>query len=400
MFARFFMLPFPVRLALTCWAILLAAVTVRILVAKPGSHSVVPVYTNAASRWLASEDIYASAPGLDVFLYGPGYAAVFAVFEPLPQKVTDLTWRCISVLLLFSGVWRLTRATALTPRQTGWCFATLAMLSVPCVNNGQPNVMIAGLVTLGFALAIEKRNITAVLVLAIAAGIKLYPIAALLLLIVAMPRLGRHATLCVGGVLLFPFLLQSPDYVVQEYQRLLEAIRGEDRTATMLFRVPHDWTILPRLAFGVIVPAGLTKAISLFAAFVFAVIVHRCRQRLETAFMLASVWMTLFGPSTEIPTYMLAAPAVAWWAAKQPSWPSRLAVALLLVPVLRGMFPTSEVLACRMAAPLGAGVLLAQVVASAWLPLPRRMIRVYSLHRGVTASRPGIALNVSKDDAH
>lgn len=368
--------PLTVRLAITAWTILLVAVGFRVALAKPGSHSVVPIFAHAASRWIAGEDVYAPS-SLDVFLYSPGFAAAFSSFDPLPPKVTELLWRALSVLVLLASLKRLALATKLTRPQTGRLFALAAVLAVPCVNNGQPNIVIAGLITFGFALVMENRATPAALALALATGIKLYPLAALLLAVVAVPRLGIKAVPFVIAAFAMPFLLQSPEYVFFEYGRLAEAILGEDRTdAAMIFRVPHDWTILPRLMLGIAVPATVAKVVSVFAGLSFAFVVHRSREKCITAFSLAGVWMTLFGPATEIPTYFLAAPAAAWWCATRPGWRTSLAAVLLVAPIVRGMFPTSEVFACRTAAPCGALVLGIAAVSTALSHQPARTILV------------------------
>jgi hypothetical protein len=148
---------------------------------------------------------------------------------------------------------------------------------------------------------------------------------------------------------------------LESYGRLLEALQYDDRTYNEhLFRVPHDWTIVPRAWLGVVMQAMLVKAVSATAgaAFALCVAVSKPASRLPRAFLLASTWMTLFGPATEIPTYTLLAPAAAWWAVTRRSVGSYIFVALLTAPILRAIFPSSEVLPCRTAAPLAAVSLL------------------------------------------
>ncbi|MGL4421799.1 MAG: hypothetical protein ACRCZF_14115, partial [Gemmataceae bacterium] len=82
---------------------------------------------------------------------------------------------------------------------------------------------------------------------------------------------------------------------------------------------------------------------------------------------LGLVWMTVFGPATENPTYTLLAPVAAGAVASTRGLLrglSILAAVLLLMPILRGMFATSEFWPLRTAQPL-AGFLLVPVILAA-----------------------------------
>ncbi len=69
--ARFWTIPFSVRLAWTLWLVLAAAVGIRVAVSKPTSQSVMPIYLAAGDRWLRGESLYAPVPGLDVYRNPP-----------------------------------------------------------------------------------------------------------------------------------------------------------------------------------------------------------------------------------------------------------------------------------------------------------------------------------------
>jgi hypothetical protein len=158
--------------------------------------------------------------------------------------------------------------------------------------------------------------------------------------------------------------MQTPEYVLAEYGTLMEALHSDDRSASsFLFRVPHDWTVIPRIWLGVVIPATVAQIVSAITGLIFAgCIARRAGERMPLAFFLASVWMTVFGPATEIPTYTLLGPAAAWWAVRERSLRSMFIVVLLAAPILRGMFPASELLSCRSAAPLGGLLLMLDVL--------------------------------------
>jgi hypothetical protein len=240
----------------------------------------------------------------------------------------------------------------------------VAVLAIPSVNNGQVNVLLIGSVLLGYAFAMEGKIWPAVLWLALATGLKVYPVAGALLGIIAVPRLSWRYAVAVVAIFAMPFAFQSTDYVMETYGRLLEALQHDDRTYNEhLFRVPHDWTIIPRVWLNVVIPAAMTKTISVLAGVAFALVIALAKSRVIAAFLLASIWMTLFGPATEIPTYTLLGPAAAWWLVQWPSRRSCLIVALLAAPILRAALPSSEVLPCRTSAPIAAMILLVDVLA-------------------------------------
>lgn len=365
--------PFSVRLAVALWAIVLLAVCSRVALAPPNSHTVVPIYLNAAERWWHGEDLYTPTPPLDAYRYPPGFAAAFTPFTLLPSKTAGIVWRLLSAAILLLGLHRIATACTLTANQSGWLFSLTALLCLQSLDNGQSNILLIGAVLCGIAAAMRQRLWPAATWLVIAAGIKVYPIAVALLLGLHQPRLIWRLLVLSLAAVAMPFACAPADYVVGEYRSFITAFVVDDRTTSeFLFRVPHDWTIIPRVWLGIAVPAVVAQAVAVIAAVLFAVQRHDSPLQ---ALMLGSLWMTLFGPATELPTWSLLAPAAALWLVLRPSRRSVGAVALLLLPVLRGAFPPG-LLECRSAAPLGALLLLVDVlIAARTLPGPAMSAR-------------------------
>jgi hypothetical protein len=186
---------------------------------------------------------------------------------------------------------------------------------------------------------------------------KLYPLAGGMLLCVVLPRLAPRLAVAVGVGFALPFLFQSPGYVFDQYGSMMRLLDLDDRSHTVLWRAARDWTILPRAFFGVVPDRLTTDVIGAVAGLCAAVVVWRKRDVL-TATGLGLVWMTLFGPATEHPTYTLLAPVAAVAVvANHRSWSAWAAVVLLLLPVLRGLFPSGEVFPLRTVQPVAAGLL-------------------------------------------
>jgi hypothetical protein len=234
------------------------------------------------------------------------------------------------------------------------------------------NVLLIGSVVLGYALASEGKFWVAAIWLALATGLKIYPFGAALLAVIAVPRLGWRYAIASIAAFTMPFAFQSSTYVVESYGRLLEVLQHDDRTYNdYLFRVPHDWTIIPRVWLGVVIPATVAKTVSVLAGMVFALAVVRTKSRVITGFLLASIWMTLFGPATEIPTYTLLGLAASWWLVQRPSWRSFAIAAFLAAPILRASLPPSEVLPFRTGAPIAAMIFMIDVLSRTVRFVPR-----------------------------
>ena len=186
MTARWSSQPLPVRLGLTLWLVLAVAVGVRVAVQQPTRASVVPIYLTAGEVWRAGGDLYAPT-GLDVYRYPPGFAAAFAPLAVLPAKLVAIGWRLLGVAVLVVGLRRFARRTDLSPAATGWLLGLAAVLSVPSVNNGQVNTLLAGAAVNGVAEAMRGRWWRAAGWFAAGAWVKVYPLAVGMLAAVARP---------------------------------------------------------------------------------------------------------------------------------------------------------------------------------------------------------------------
>jgi hypothetical protein len=366
---KFVRLPLTVRLAVVAWVTLLVGVGVRVAVSHPWSQSVVPIYLHAGQQWRAGADIYAPTMIHDVYRNPPHVAAIFAPLTHLPDKVAGLLWRGVSAAVFLLGLWAFTQHVLppLSPAQTGLLFLIAMPIALLSVNNGQANILLTGAVLFGAAEAARGRLWPSAAWLSLAAWLKVYPLAAGLLLCVLYPRLSWRLAIALSIGFALPFLTQDPNYVLGEYSRFLQYVGAEDRTYSYLSQVPRDWTMVPRMWLGIVSPPPVTKGVSVAAGLLIAGLTwlavrrQRLAQALPTVVGLGLVWMTLFGPATENPTYALLAPVAAAAVASWRGWnavAAWVAVGLLLAVVLRGLFPTSEVLPLRTAQPIAAALLL------------------------------------------
>ncbi len=367
------------RLAVGLWLLLVAGVVGRVAVARADSGTVVPVYRAAADRWLAGESLYAPQPGLDVYRNPPGVAPLFVPLTWVPPKVGAIAWRLAGAGLFLAGfaAWlRHGLPLRLDAGQTGAAFALAVPLALPSLNNGQINLHLAGLLLLGTTAVARGRFRAGGLLLAAAAGLKVYPLAVGLLLAAAFPR--RLLPWLLAGVaacVAFPFACQSHEYVAATYRDFAGYLGSDDRSHAELIRAPRDLFLLLRV-WAAAPPADTYLAFQLAAAAGMAGWVAVAARRAASApavtalaFDLGCVWMTVLGPATEVHTYTLLAPTAAVAVVlAYPRGSARFALALLAwglltAPIVRDAFPAGWRFQAWGPLPAGGCVLLAVVLA-------------------------------------
>jgi hypothetical protein len=309
---RWVAIPLLTRWVVVFWAALVGGVFGRVLASKPTANSVVPIYLSGGEHWLNAERIYGpTAAGMDAFCNPPGVAALFTPLTFLPPKVAALLWRALGVALYAWGLARVRRDLfpewGVAASALYWLLAGL--LALPAIDNGQANLHLLAAVLLGYSCVARRSWWPAAGWLTLAVWLKLYPVAALGLAALGAPRhMLPRAVVCLavafGGV----FLLQRPDYVSGRYRDFAAASAADDRADLPLKRAPKDWTILPRVAVGQVIPRRTAAAVSVAAGLTFAVGVAFGEASLPFILVASLVWMTLFGPATEPNTYSLLAP--------------------------------------------------------------------------------------------
>src|SRR5262249_24883011 len=217
------------RVAVLLWAVALLGVCGRVAVVSLRSGSVIPVYLDAAAAWCARADLYDIPGQSDQFRNPPGYAAAFTPFTHLHPRAAALLWRLVSVAVFLSGLAVWTRhGLLLRTSQRGTVFALSVLLVLPSLNNGQADLLLAGLLLHGTTAAVRGGGVVAGVGLAAAAAIKVYPAAVGLLAAVVLPRrVLPWFVLAAAAFAALPFLAAPPEYVAEEYRRFVENCRAD-----------------------------------------------------------------------------------------------------------------------------------------------------------------------------
>jgi alpha-1,2-mannosyltransferase len=300
------------------WLILLVAVGVKALV-SPEMHSVWPVFATGSGHWWKGQSLYGYYPGLDLFRYSPTFAVLLTPLALLPLRLGGCLWGALNVGLLLASLQAVQRHILpgnFGPRGRSAFLLLAAAMAVAMVWNLQGNALILALVTLGAVAIAKQRWWAAAFLLAAPVFFKVWPLAAVLLLIACWPRqlAGRFA-LAFAAFALVPFLTASPTAVVAAHAEWSHYL-----TLTSAWRWPGHrdaWTVWEAIATPVNPQAyRLLQALLALGALALCL---RCRFRPVSQRQLLTVvlgswvcWQLLVGPGTERNTYGLIAPLMSW----------------------------------------------------------------------------------------
>ena len=296
------------------WIALVAGVLIRSLL-KPTSGTVFPIFHTAGGRWLHGENLYSG--GTD-YLYSPLVAALFSPLALMPFWLANIVWRLgVSATYLAAVRAWLRGGTARIPAQNHpLVFLILLPLSIGSINNAQANPLVVALVMFAIIATRSTHWAVAALCIGVIAYLKIYPLAAGLLLCVIFPKnfsWRLFAVLLAFGAL--SFVLQKPGYVAEQYQNWVTTRRVDERHYDVMNRPRDLWTLLA--ACGIELNLRLYFFIQILGGGVIAALCFIGRLKkwsndrlLTLIFTLVCCWMLLLGPATESSTYILLAPAV------------------------------------------------------------------------------------------
>jgi hypothetical protein len=309
------------KITAAVWSITYLLLCARTLVLKVDKASVYHDFSTAGQNWLEGDLLY-NRLGKNDFRYSPLVAAFFAPFALLPPRLGEFLWRSLNFIAFVSGLYYCCQAGV--PRlfskyQTSAAFLLCLPLAIGSLNNAQSNPLVLGLLLIAAAAVVKERWTVCSIAITLATCFKLYPIAFGLLLVVLYPRrLGWRLFVGLATAAVLPFVLQRAGYVMDQYSIWVRYLSTEDRQRGPITDWYRDFRALWHVY---IMPMSQTTymLIELSTAGLIAVTVLIARlRRMPTGLLvaftlsLACCWMTVLGPATESPTYILVAPAIAW----------------------------------------------------------------------------------------
>ncbi len=304
------------HLAWLLWIVMAVTLGVKTL-RDPVVHSVYPCFEAAAKCWWQGKDVYHGHCGHD-YRYGPLFAATTGAVAFLPCPLGALVWSLLNLGFCYGSIRALARRILPgldRPRREAPFLALTLLGSVHVFWPGQTNLLVFGLVALGAIAILDERWWLAALLLAIPAQIKVWPLAAGLLLAACWPRrLAWRLPLALAAVGAVPFLLQPAPFVWGEYKSWCAMLLGP----AQIRHVYRDaWTIW-KLAAGHVDPRLYLFTQLAAAGVALGMCLWQDSRKMPACRTLLSVlvawttWQLVFGPGTERGTFSLIAPLTSW----------------------------------------------------------------------------------------
>ena len=338
------------------WLALAIVVAVK-AVQRPGNHSTFPIFRHASLAWWDGVNVYDSDVFADDYRYGPAFAMVMGPIAWLPLRIGAVLWAVMNVGLAFSAIRVLARRVLpgmQSPTAQHWLLIASIFPSAHCLYSSQTNLLVFALVVYAAIAILDGRWWLAALLLAIPIHIKVWPLAAALLLTTCWPRrLAWRLPIALAAVAALPLLVKPPGWVFTQYVQWYQHLLGPD-----LIRHSYRdaWTIWELIASEV--DPGLYLVLQLSTA---AAVLGLCLWQAGRAsgqgkilFVLASwtAWQLVFGPGTERNTFALIAPLTGWAIAfaimeRRGRWLMAGSYFLTVISALRGvenLFPVLKVL--------------------------------------------------------
>ena len=312
---------FTSRLGLFLWVVALLFMGWKV-VSEPGSHTVVHHYLSGGHRWVDRADLYTGPHG---FIYMPLFAVGFSLFTSLSEFWTDVIWRIIQISVLFYSFLSLVRVIAVgnqRENQIWHWFGLVSLIALPIafsgLRNGQMNVVLSAVMVLLTAWVIEKRWMSAALLLAFVMSLK-PTFAVFFLLVVALykPLWWRTPPMLLG-FLVIPAIVGGWDYGGQQYLNFIAM--GKD--AMELGMEEPNWAtffnIAPQL-FDVYVPESIQLIVKLSLAVLTLLVCHKILKSSDSltgaVYLLtfACCYHMLFNPRSVNTDYVIIGSVMAFW---------------------------------------------------------------------------------------
>ena len=318
------------RLALVAWLVLAIALMVK-LVCWPNRHTVFPVYHAAVQAWLAGESPYERVGELDLFRYPPPSIWLFAPFGLLDLRLGGALWGLASVGITLWGLisllnYALPGAKAWSDRQTAVFLGASLAIASRGLWNAQANGMLGGLIFLSVAGLARSKTLASAVAMAAALLLKPTMISIPMLVAAWRPTWGLKL---LGGLAALMVLaaVPQPKHSLWLWEKWVEHGKSSSGERRGAFR--DAWTLGLTIA-DLVRPGGNEPGLeTAYARWYYPAVPGACAfMALGTGWWLTrkmdnqaavclmaalgTCWMMLFGPAIEHPTYLLAAPWLAW----------------------------------------------------------------------------------------
>ncbi len=308
------------KLTVFLWLIIAILMVIK-CITSPNRSTVSDEYLLGASRWLASEDLYA---GVNGFLYLPQFAFLYSIYHPFPLWASEALWRLTQLAVMLCGVVSFAR---LMQRPGEKSFVPLISVAIVCIStasfrNGQANIIMLGLLLLSVVALARKEWGMAACYMTL--GLILKPTFIIFFLLAGVLHRPLYWRLPLGLLVAFviPMLFKGPGYVIEQHLNFVtmfqNAIAYGESGSKLTFA--HFFAIFPQVAGFRVAPEIQLITRLVMAPLTLAAAYYACRKYpRELAcyyiYALATCYLMLFNPRNETNDYALLSVAIGYWVA-------------------------------------------------------------------------------------
>jgi hypothetical protein len=303
-------------LAIGLWLTLAIVISVK-TVQNPENHSTYPIFRKASVEFWNGNEVYNSDVFAGDYRYGPSFAIALGPIAWLPYRIGALVWALINVGLSYWAIRALAQRVfpgMHSPLARDLVLAISVFPSAHCLYASQTNLLVFALVAFASIAILDQKWWLASLLLAVSVNIKIWPLAAALLLTACWPRqLFWRLPLATMAVAALPFLVKPPAWVCQQYLQWYQNLVGPEQIRHAYRDAWTIWELIsspvnPRFYAGLqLLAAAAMLGLCLWQA-------GRASPQRKIHFVLIcwTTWQLVFGPGTERNTFALIAPLTTW----------------------------------------------------------------------------------------
>ncbi|TAF66041.1 MAG: DUF2029 domain-containing protein [Cytophagales bacterium] len=272
-----------------------------------------------------------------LFNYGPTFAALMSIFWVLPFGLSAVVWNVIMVLVMFYSI----RQMPIGEKAKTFILLFSLHELFTAVLNFQTNPAIAGIIILTFVFLEKEMPFWAAAVLTLGILTKLYPAIAGAFFLLYRKQFwrftGSFAFWTIVWVAL-PLFFVSPSHLVWLYQEWYSNLLGHSQRVSMT--VMGVLTMLSGypVSNGVVILPAILLFLSMYLKYRYFDEI-----RFKLLFLASMLlFVVIFNPGSESPTYIIAFVGVAIWLAQIPTWGRIHWVWAILVLIL-GSLSTTDI---------------------------------------------------------
>lgn len=314
------------KLSIAGWICLILGMSIKSSISF--YRSVYLLLYKAGGVWLESGQLYYNEVGESSnFQYWPGFGAMLVPFSFLPQPVGSGLWTLINTSMLFLSCFMLAKIIfkdSIDKKYIGLFMLGVIPMSLEGLYNQQSNPLIIASIIFGVVALFKDRLYLASILLIIPGLIKIAPFCFALLILAMYPRkLIKHYLITLGALLVIPLALQDYNYVLQQYVHWFYTLSGEEgwrwayRDAWVIWEYFNQGYVsnhvkVDNMEWYRFVQLGAAGYAALLCCYRRYITKIPEQDVLPFALAAGSMWLLLFGPSTELATCVVGAPALSW----------------------------------------------------------------------------------------